>query len=429
MHRPSRDRVLGELDARTSRLLRDAIPGVVAALTRRYSDLSAAEDAVQEALIVAATKWPRDGVPDEPRAWLLRVAHRRMTDHVRAEIARRKREAIVVGLVGAEDQLAIEADPGAGSEADDVLVLLFTCCHPALSTASAIALTLRAVAGLTTAEIARAFLVPEATMAQRIVRAKRTIEDSKIPFELPSRAETVDRLATVMHVLYLLFNEGYTASAGTSVHRIDLSEEAIRLTRLLHRLAPDEPEVLGLLALMLLTDARRDARTGPAGELISLEDQDRSRWDRAAIAEGIALTTQALSRGAIGAYQLQAAIAAIHDEAERVESTDWPQILALYGLLMRIEDNPMVSLSHAIATAMVDGPDVGLARLDELARDPRLTDHHRLEAARAHLHERAGRTELAAAAYRRAAERTASLAERDYLLLRAARVGNREVSK
>ena len=415
------------LDARTEHLLRELAPRVLGAVTRRFHDFGASEDAVQEALIAAALRWPRDGVPDDPRAWLIRVAARRMVDHVRAETARRRRAAIVVSLVPPEEQLALPADLDEGPERDDTLVLLFMCCHPALSASSAIALTLRAVGGLTTAEIARAFLVPEATMAQRISRAKQSIKASGVPFELPAAGELAARLGAVLHVLYLIFSEGYAASSGPELQRGDLSGEALRLARLLHRLVPDDGEVAGLLALMLLTDARRAARTGPAGELVPLDEQDRSRWDRDAIAEGVALLTATLPRGSIGAYQVQAAIAAVHDEAASTEATDWPQILALYGVLLGMSDNPMVALNHAVATAMVHGPAAGLERLDALAGDPRLSEHHRLDAVRAHLLERAGDLEGALAGYRRAAERTTSLPERDYLLTKAARL--REVRR
>jgi RNA polymerase sigma factor (sigma-70 family) len=401
-------------------LLRELAPQVLGAVIRRSRDFAAAEDAVQQALIAAAERWPGDGVPEDPRAWLVRVASRRIIDHVRAEAARRRREELVVSLVPAEDQLALAAGEDDGG--DDTLVLLFMCCHPALSPASAIALTLRAVGGLTTAEIARAFLVPEATMAQRISRAKQSIKASGVPFELPAAEQWGERLAAVLHVLYLMFNEGYTTSSGPELTRVDLSGEALRLVRMLHRLVPDDGEVMGLLALMRLTDARRAARTGPAGELIPLDEQDRGRWDRAAIAEGVALVTAALSRGAIGAYQLQAAIAAVHDEADRAEATDWPQILALYGLLLQMSDNPMVALNHAIATAMVRGPAAGLERLDALALDARLAEHHRLDAVCGHLLERAGDREAARRHYRRAAERTTSIPERNYLLMKAARL-------
>ncbi|WP_437934112.1 RNA polymerase sigma factor [Sorangium sp. So ce341] len=412
-------------DTGAERLLRDLAPQVLGVILRRFRDFGAAEDAVQEALVAAATQWPRDGVPDEPRAWLIQVASRRITDHVRSEAARRRREAFVVSLVPPEQQIALAADSDEAVEQDDTLALLFMCCHPALSTSSAIALTLRAVGGLTTGEIARAFLVPEATMAQRISRAKQTIKASGVPFEMPTAPapeERSARLGAVLHVLYLIFNEGYTTSSGPALHRDDLSSEAIRLTRAVHALLPDDGEVAGLLALMLLTDARRAARTGPEGQLIPLADQDRRLWDQGAIAEGVALVTAALSRGSVGVYQVQAAIAAVHDEAARAEDTDWPQILALYDVLLGMSDNPMVALSHAIATAMVRGPEAGLELLRSLDADPRLQGHHRLDAARAHLLERAGDREAAIAHYRRAAGRTTNLPEQRYLMTQAARL-------
>ncbi|WP_437961903.1 sigma-70 family RNA polymerase sigma factor [Sorangium sp. So ce119] len=411
-------------DARAERLLRDLAPQVLGAVLRRFRDFAASEDAVQEALLAAATQWPRDGVPDEPRAWLIQVASRRITDHVRSEAARRRREALVISLVPPEQQIALAPDSDETPEHDDTLALLFMCSHPALSPSSAIALTLRAVGGLTTAEIARAFLVPEATMAQRISRAKQSIKASGVPFQMPTPEERAQRLGAVLHVLYLIFNEGYTTSAGPELHRTDLSSEAIRLMRAVHALLPDDGEVAGLLALMLLTDARRAARTGPAGELIPLHEQDRRLWDQRAIAEGVALVTAALSRGAIGAYPLQAAIAAVHDEAARAEDTDWPQILALYGVLMRMSDNPMVALSHAVATAMVHGPRSGLDLLNALDADPRLAGHYRLDAVRAHLLERAADHEAAIAHYRRAASRTTSLPEQAYLATQAARLSD-----
>ncbi|WP_437729915.1 RNA polymerase sigma factor [Sorangium sp. So ce1335] len=411
-------------DAPAEHLLRDLAPQVLAAVLRRFRDFAASEDAVQEALLAAATQWPRDGVPDEPRAWLIQVASRRITDHVRSEAARRRREAFVVSLVPPEQQIALAPDSDDPPEQDDTLALLFMCCHPALSPSSAIALTLRAVGGLTTAEIARAFLVPEATMAQRISRAKQTIKASGVPFQLPTPEERAQRLGAVLHVLYLIFNEGYTTSSGPELHRTDLSIEAIRLTRAVHALLPGDGEVAGLLALMLLTDARRAARTGPAGELIPLHEQDRSLWDQGAIAEGVALVTAALSSGSVGPYQLQAAIAAVHDEAARADDTDWPQILALYGVLMRMSDNPMVALSHAVAAAMVHGPRAGLALLEDLDKDPRLTGHYRLDAVRAHLLERAGDHEAASAHYRRAASRTTNIPEQNYLATQAARLSD-----
>jgi len=408
------------------RLLREVAPQVLGVIVRRYRNLAACEDAVQEAFIAAAAQWPREGMPDNPRAWLTQVASRRITDQVRAEAARRHREALVVSLIPADEQIAHAADTDGATERDDTLDLLFMSCHPALSPASAIALTLRAVGGLTTAEIARAFMVPEATMAQRISRAKQTIKTSGVRFEMPEGGDLTARLGSVMHALYLMFSEGYAASSGTEIIRTDLSGEALRLTRMLHGLVPDDTEVAGLLALMLLTDARRAARTGP-GEIIPLDQQDRSAWDRDAIAEGVELVTKTLPKGRVGPYQLQAAIAAVHDEAATAGETDWPQILALYGVLARLSDNPMVALNQAIATAMVDGPAAGLKRLDEVAADPRLAGHHRLDAVRGHLLERAGDLAGAIASYRRAAERTASIAERNYLLMQAARL--RDVEK
>ena len=395
-------------------LLKQLAPQVLGAVARRTRDFAASEDAVQEALIAAAARWPMDGVPANPRGWLVAVAARRLTDHVRRELARRRREEVVVSLAPPEVQLLASVD-----EQDDTLELLFTCCHPALSEASAIALTLRAVGGLTTAEIARGFLVPEATMGQRIARAKATIAASGVPFAVPEPSERGARLRAVLHVLYLIFNEGYASSGGADVLRVELAAEAIRLARAVHALLPDDAEVTGLLALMLLTDARRPARTGPHGELVPLAEQERTRWDAAAIAEGGALLSAVLPRGAVGAYQLQAAIAAVHDEAATADATDWPQIVALYGVLATIAPSPMVELARAIATAMVDGPAAGLALLDALAADPSLAAGHRLPAARAHLLERAGDHAAAREHYLLAAGRTANTAERDYLRLRA----------
>ena len=403
-------------------LLRELAPQVLGAVIRRFGDFSAAEDAVQEALLAAAMQWPAEGVPDNPRGWLIQVASRRMTDHLRAELARRRREALVVMQVPAGEQVAPLADSGARTDRDDTLILLFMCCHPALTRPSAIALTLRAVGGLTTAEIANAFLVPEATMAQRISRAKQRIKASGVPFRMPTNRQRAQRLSAVLHVLYLIFNEGYTSSIGPVLQRSDLSNEAIRLARAVHHFLPDDGEVAGLLALMLLTDARRPARTGPDGELIPLTEQDRTLWDRTAISEGIALITGTLSRGSIGAYQLQAAIAAVHDEAARAGDTDWPQILALYGLLRRMSDNPMVELNHSIAAAMVHGPRAGLELLEALDAGGRLAGHYRLDAVRAHLLEMAGDHTAAIAHYRSAAARTASIPERNYLITQAGRL-------
>jgi predicted RNA polymerase sigma factor len=345
-----------------------------------------------------------------------------MTDQLRAEMARRRREDVVAAERSAEEAIVPQLDGDIGADEDDTLVLLFMCCHPALTSSSAIALTLRAVGGLTTTEIANAFLVPEATMAQRISRAKGTIKASKVAFMMPSEAERAERLSAVLHILYLIFSEGYTSSTGAQLQRTDLSNEAIRLTRAVHSLLPNDGEVTGLLALMLLTDARRAARTGPNGELIPLDEQDRTTWDQHLIAEGVALVSATLSRGSIGSYQLQAAIAAIHDEAAHVEDTDWPQIFALYGLLKRMSDNPMVVLNYAIAGAMVQGPDAGLELLKPLDSDARMAGHYRLDAVRGHLYERAGDRDRAVAHYRAAAERTTSIPERDYLTMKAARL-------
>jgi RNA polymerase sigma factor (sigma-70 family) len=390
---------------------------------RRYHDFAAAEDGVQEALLAASVQWPRDGIPDNPRGWLIQVASRRMTDYLRSEEARRRREAEVANEA---ERLAPNENAEQGQGEDDTLTLFFMCCHPSLSPSSAIALTLRAIGGLTTAEIAKAFLVPEATMAQRISRAKQNIKGSAVPFQLPTAEERTRRLRSVLHVLYLIFNEGYTSSGGPELQRLELSREAIRLARSIHASLPDNGEVAGLLALMLLTDARWAARTGPDGDLIPLAKQDRTRWDRAEIAEGAKLLTAALSEGSIGAYQLQAAIAAVHDEAAHAEDTDWPQILALYELLKRTSDNPMIALNHSIAAAMVHGPSKGLELLRALDSDPRMARHHRLAAVRAHLLEMAGDTQAAAAHYRIAANRTASIPEQNYLMAQAARLGESE---
>lgn len=406
----------------TERLLRELSPQVLGAIVRRYGDFSAAEDAVQEALTAAAMQWPESGVPDNPRAWLVQVAARRMSDHLRAEIARRRRETAVVAQAPPDEQLVPAPDADHEPERDDTLLLLFMCCHPALTRTSAIALTLRAVGGLTTGEIASAFLVPEPTMAQRISRAKQQIRNAGARFQMPTEKERDERLDAVLHVLYLVFNEGYATSTGPGLQRIDLSREAIRLTRAVQHHLPDDGEVAGLLALMLLTDARRAARQTTDGELIPLDEQDRTLWDRAAIAEGVALVTQALSRGAVGPYQLQAAIAALHDEAARPEDTDWPQILALYNLLERMSDNPMVTLNRAVAVAMVHGPEAGLELLAPLDADLRLANHHRLAAVRAHLLEKLGDREAAIAQYRAAARLAASIPERNYLLTKAARL-------
>ena len=403
-------------------LLRRLAPQVLGALVRRHGHFDAAEDAVQEALLAAVRQWPADGRPQNPLGWLIRVASRRLADALRAEEARRRREERMAAGVPRD---ALHAPPPGESRApseDDTLALLFLCCHPALTPESQSALTLRAVGGLTTAEIARAYLVPEATMAQRVSRAKARIRKAGGRFARPGKAEFAERLGAVLQVLYLIFNEGYTATAGSALQRHELAGEALRLTRGLRRLLPEDGEVAGLLALMLLTEARRDARTRPDGSLVPLAEQDRGLWRKENVDEGVALVTEALTQRSLGPYQLQAAIAAVHDEAPSAEETDWPQILALYDLLERFDPGPVVALNHAVAAAMVHGPRVGLGRLAALDDDPAMARHHRLAAVRAHLLERAGEPEAAAAAYRTAAERTLSLPERRYLLERAARV-------
>jgi RNA polymerase sigma factor (sigma-70 family) len=403
-------------------LLRDLAPRVLGALTRRYGQFDACEDAVQEALLAAATRWPAEGVPDRPRSWLLTVATRTLVDHWRADSARRRREA--AAALDPTDHAPFPTGRFGGAAYadgdDDTLALLFLCCHPALSPPSQLALTLRAVGGLTTAEIAAAFLVPEATMGQRISRAKQRIREAGARFELPPPAERAVRLGVVLHVLYLVFNEGYTTSSGPDLRRADLTAEAIRLARLLHRLLPGDGEVAGLLALMLLTDARRAARTDRDGSIVPLAEQDRRLWDAAAIVEGQALLTRTLGRGPVGPYQIQAAIAAVHDEARAAEDTDWPQVLALYDVLARVAPGPVVTLSRAVAVAMVHGPLAGLAVVGTLAADDRLAHTHRLEAVRAHLLDQSGDAGAARAAYLRAARMTASLPEQRYLTRRAA---------
>ncbi|MEV6412057.1 RNA polymerase sigma factor [Kribbella sp. NPDC051718] len=403
-------------------LLREETPQVLSALVRHYGHFDLAEEAVQEALLAAAQQWPEEGVPDNPRGWLIRVGSRRLTDLLRSESARRRREENAANLAAPEEFVASAPDVDDMAGRDDTLTLLFLCCHPAVSAASQIALTLRAVGGLTTAQIAAAFLVPEATMAQRISRAKRSIKQAGSTFEMPPEAERDARMGAVLHVLYLIFNEGYTASSGTSLHSAELTTEAIRLVRGVRRLLPDDGEVQGLLALMLLTDARRPARTDADGGLVPLADQDRSKWNKAAIVEGEALVTDALSRTQLGPYQVQAAIAAVHGTAERSEDTDWPQIVALYQVLEQISDNPMVTLNHAVAVAMATGPKEGLAVLEPLDSDNRITEHHRLEAVRAHLLEMSGDLDGARASYLQAARRTTSIPERNYLQSKADRL-------
>ena len=400
-------------------LLRHLAPQVLGAVVRRYGHFDIAEDAVQDAMLAAATQWPNEGLPDNPKGWLITVAARRLTDLLRSEQARRRREDTVarwhlpVQQIGTAERAA---------DTDDTLILLFMCCHPVLSPTSQIALTLRAVGGLSTAEVGRAFLVSEATMTRRITRAKQQIKDSRVPFRLPAPEQRAERLAVVLHVLYLIFTEGYAATSGSSLYRAELSAEAIRLTRIIHHLLPDDGEVAGLLALMLLTDARRRARTTANGELVPLAEQDRTLWDADEIAEGVALITEALPRGRTGPYQLQAAIAALHDEAASAEATDWPQIKALYELLLQISDNPIIALNHAVAVAMADGATSGLQRLEVLATDKRLAEDHRLSAVRAHLLEMSGETAAACEAYRAAARRASNLPQQRYLNARAERL-------
>jgi len=396
-------------------LLRELAPQVLGMLVRRYGQFDAGEDAVQEALLAAALQWPQEGVPESPRSWLVTVASRRLVDEWRSESARRRRE---------ESATALEPlGRGRPVDADDTLTLLFLCCHPSLSAPSQLALTLRAVGGLTTAEIANAFLVPESTMAQRISRAKQSIKSTGIRFDLPPESERADRLRVVLHVLYLIFNEGYTTSAGPALQRADLTTEAIRLMRMLRQLLPDDGEIVGLLALLLLTDARRAARATADGSLVPLAEQQRELWNTAQISEGVALITRTLGTTPIGPYQLQAAIAAVHDEAASADDTDWPQILALYEVLERVSPGPVVTLNRAVAVAMVNGPRAGLALLGTLDTIDSMTHNHRLEAVRGHLLELAGDAVAARESYRRAARMTASIPEQRYLALRAAQLG------
>jgi len=395
-------------------LLRELAPQVLGALVRRYGGFDTCEDAVQEALLAAALQWPVEGLPANPKSWLITVAFRRRTELWRSESARRRREETAASLARSE--------PEPLPAVDDTLTLLMLCCHPSLTPASQVALTLRAVGGLTTAEIARAFLVPEATVAQRISRAKQTIKAGGAEFRMPPPAERAERIAAVLHVLYLIFNEGYTASSGSELNRVELTAEAIRLTRQLRDRLPEEGEVAGLLALMLLTDARRPARTRADGALVPLEEQDRSLWIAEAIDEGVALVTRTLASAPIGPYQLQAAIAAVHDESPRPEDTDWKEILGLYELLHAIAPGPMVTLSRVVAFAMVHGPRAGLEQLAAAESDPALAGHHRVDAVRAHLLELAGDREAAGALYRQAARRTLSVPEQRYLEARAGRL-------
>ena len=401
-------------------LLHELAPQVLAALVRRYGQFHLCEDASQEALLAAAMQWPSGGLPENPRGWLITVASRRLMDQVRSEQSRRAREELIAVATPQSELLGAPADTE--PDRDDSLALLFGCCHPDLSSPSQIALTLRAVGGLSTVQIAAAFGVPEATMAQRISRAKQTISGTGFDFSLPAGAERTERVRAVLHVLYLVFNEGYAASDGNELTVPALSQEAIRLTRWLRRLLPEDGEAAGLLALMLLTDARRPARTLPDGSLVPLAEQDREKWDQARIAEGIALISAALPRGQVGPYQLQAAIAAVHDEAKTMADTDWPQILGLYDLLELTAPNPFTTLNRAVALAMVHGPEAGLEVIATLAADKRMAQHHRLLAARAHLRELAGDPDAAAADYLAAARRATSLPERRYLAVQAARL-------
>jgi RNA polymerase sigma factor (sigma-70 family) len=403
-------------------LLRHLAPQVLGAVVRRFGHFDMAEDATQEALLAAATQWPADSIPANPRGWLITVASRRLTDLLRSEQARQRRENTVAERTLPEEWLAPAPD-APRTDSDDTLILLFMCCHPSLSPASQIALTLRAIGGLGTSEVARAFLVSEETMTRRITRAKQTIKDSGIPFRMPAGPQRAERLAAVLHVLYLIFNEGYASTSGPALHRSELAAEAIRLARLVHGLQPDDAEVAGLLALMLLTDARGPARTGPDGELVPMAEQDRARWKADQIAEGVALVTEALRRGPTGPYQLQAAIAAIHGEAPTAEATDWPQIVALYGLLMRMSHNPVVALNHAVAVAMAEGPERGLELLGTIEGDERIAGDHRLHAVRAHLLEMAGDRPGARASYLEAAKRATNLARQRYLNERASSLG------
>ena len=411
-------------DARIEDLLRPLAPQVLGALVRRYGRFDAAEDAAQEALLAAATHWPADGLPASPLGWLVTVASRRLTDMLRQEQARRRREDAVAMNTRSPDRATPPVDADL-EDADDTLILLFMCCHPSLTGASQIALTLRALGGLTTGDVARALLVPEDTVTRRITRAKQTIRESGVQFRLPSKAERAERLAVVLRVLYLIFNEGYVGTSGASLQRPDLAAEAIRLARMVHMLLPEDPEVTGLLALMLLTDARRAARSGPHGELVPMAEQDRSRWDSGEISEGIELVNAALGRGVAGPYLLQAAIAAVHDQSPTAEATDWARIEVLYEQLASISDSPVVALNRAVAVAMARGPAAGLELLAAVEEDKRVAEDHRLHAVRAHLLEMLGRRDAAREAYEAAATRTGNLAQQRYLRARAARLGTR----
>jgi RNA polymerase sigma factor (sigma-70 family) len=407
-------------EVRLEDLWRGSAPQVLAALIRRYGDFDAAEDALQEALLSASRQWPREGVPVDPTAWLLTVASRRLVDQLRSEIARSQREQAEARRTPTDRLRAPAADTP--EPVDDSVTLLLLCCHPAVPTSSQVALTLRALAGLTTAQIARAFLVPEPTMAQRISRAKTRLRRAGASFgALPAR-ELPERVAAVAHVLYLIFTEGHATSAGTDVYDVHLTDEAIRLTRHLHERLPALGEITGLLALMLLTDARRAARIAADGTLVPLAQQDRTLWDRAAIREGVALIESALPAGRVGPFQLQAAIAAVHAEAPCATDTDWPQIEILYRMLHDVAPGPIVTLNHAVAVAMVAGPENALPLLGPLLENPQTRRHHRVHAVRAHLLEMSGDAEQARAAYATAASLTTSIPEQRYLNAQAARV-------
>jgi RNA polymerase sigma factor (sigma-70 family) len=401
---------------------RRASPHVLGALLRRHGDFGDCEDAAQEALVAAAQQWPRDGIPDNPRGWLVRVASRRLIDQARAARARAAREEAAAAAQPRDAEQAPAADAPPVPETDDTLQLLLLCCHPALTRPSQVALTLRAVAGLSTVQVASAFLVPEATMAQRVSRAKATLRSAGARFEAPAEADAPGRVAAVLDVLHLVFNEGHTRSGGDTLLDTSLALEAIRLTRQLRRLLPDHDEVAGALALMLLTHARTDARTDESGDLVPMSEQDRSRWDQGLIAEGVAILEEVLPRGHVGRYQLQAAIAAVHAEAPTAEETDWLQICLLYEMLEKVAPSPAVRLNRAVAEGMSLGPAQGLALVEPLVNDPAMRRHHRTYAVQAHLLEMAGRPEEAVRAYRKAAQLTASQPEQRYLNARVNRL-------